>query len=240
MPGLFVTGTDTGVGKTTIAIALLAAARRRGLRPVPFKPVETGCDPDPADARALLTASASELPLSIVCPYALRLPAAPSAAAAAEGLRLAVDRLAELGRSASRGGDFLLVEGAGGLLVPYAGAATAADLASRLGLPVLLVARTALGTVNHTALTLREAARAGLEIAGVVFNRATPEIGPHEPGNVDLVEALTGVRALGLMPFLDNDSRADPERAADALIGSLGPGAIDHLLGLGRAVRPRA
>jgi dethiobiotin synthetase len=93
-----VTGTDTGVGKTTVAIGLLAAARGLGLRPVPFKPVETGCDPNPRDAEALRRASGTALPLAAVCPFALRLPAAPSAAAAAEHVQLDVHALAELGR----------------------------------------------------------------------------------------------------------------------------------------------
>jgi dethiobiotin synthetase len=230
LAGLFVTGTDTGVGKTTVAIGLLAAARRLGLRPVPFKPVETGCDPAPRDAEALRRASGAELPLAAVCPFALRLPAAPSAAAAAEGVRLDIGALADLGREAAGAGDFLLVEGAGGLLAPYAGASTAADLAAALGLPLLVVGRNALGTVNHTALTLREAARAGLPIAGLVLNRTAAEVGPHEAGNADLIRDLTGTRALATLPFLPDPDRSDPDRVADALRASLEPGALERLL----------
>jgi dethiobiotin synthetase len=230
LTGLFVTGTDTGVGKTLVAMGLLALARRRGLRPVPFKPVETGCAPDPNDARALQRAAATDLSLDAICPFPLRLPAAPSAAAAAENIRLDIHDLAELARAAAATGDVLIVEGAGGLLVPYAGAATAADLASALGLPLLVVARTALGTVNHTALTLREAARQGLAVAGLVLNRTSAEVAPHEDRNIDLIEAVTGARALGTVPFLPEPSRGDPERAADALLESLGAGTIDRLL----------
>jgi dethiobiotin synthetase len=230
LAGLFVTGTDTAVGKTTVAVALLAAARRRGLRPIPFKPVETGCDPDPEDAAALRRAAASSLPLATICPYALRLPAAPAAAAAAQNLELDLAELAAQARAAATAGDFLLVEGAGGLLVPYARAATAADLAAALGLPLLVVARTALGTVNHTALTLREAARSGLAVAGLVLNRTTPEVGPHEAGNADLIAEITGTRALGTFPFLPEDARRDPDRAADALLDSLGETAVARLL----------
>jgi dethiobiotin synthetase len=230
LAGLFVTGTDTAVGKTTVAIALLAAARRLGLRPVPFKPVETGCNPDPEDAVALRRAAGSPLPLSTICPYALRLPAAPAAAAAAQNLHLDVGELAARGRDAAAAGDFLLVEGAGGLLVPYAGAATAADLAAALRLPLLVVARTALGTVNHTALTLREAARSALAVAGLVLNRTVADAGPHEAGNVELIAEITGTRALGTFPFLPEDARRDPERAADALLDSLGEPAVARLL----------
>lgn len=230
LPGLFVTGTDTAVGKTTVAVALLAEARRRGLRPVPFKPVETGCNPDPHDAEALRRAAGSPLPLRTICPFALALPAAPAAAAAAAGVHLDVGELAALGRAAAAAGDFLLVEGAGGLLVPYAGAATAADLAAALGLPLLVVARTALGTVNHTALTLREAARSNLAVAGLVLNRTTADIEPHEAGNIDLIAGITGTRALGTFPFLPEASRRDPDRAADALLDALGESAVERLL----------
>ena len=228
--GLFVTGTDTGVGKTLVAVALLVVARRRGLRPVPFKPVETGCAAGPEDARALLRAANSDLPLHTVCPFPLRLPAAPSAAAAAENVRLDIAELTRLARAAGASGDFLIVEGAGGLLVPYSGGATTADLAAALGLPLVVVARTALGTVNHAALTLREAARAGLDVAGLVLNRTSAKVEPHESGNVDLIEAVTGTRALGTIPHLAEGSRADPERAADALLEALGVTAVDRLL----------
>ncbi len=93
--GLFVTGTDTGVGKTTISVALLRYARRRGMTPIPFKPAETGCDPDPADAGALWRAASPPVPATAVCLYALRLPAAPAQAAAAEGKRIDIERIAE-------------------------------------------------------------------------------------------------------------------------------------------------
>src|SRR5206468_11938385 len=90
--GLFVTGTDTGVGKTLISVALLRLAHRRGLRPIPFKPAETGCDPHPADARALWLAARPPVPETDICLYALRLPAAPAQAAAAEGVHIDLQR----------------------------------------------------------------------------------------------------------------------------------------------------
>jgi dethiobiotin synthetase len=229
--GLFVTGTDTGVGKTTVATALLRCARRRGLRPIPYKPAETGCDPEPLDARALWEAAGKPVALSEVCPFPMRLPAAPALAAAAEGIHLDLDQLVDRAQTLAAAGDFLLVEGAGGLLVPYAGKATAADLAARLGLPLLVVARTALGTVNHTSLTVREARRQGLVIAGILFNRTLADPGPHEAGNADLVEAVTGLRILGTFPHLDPTMPVDPERAADMLSDCLGPAGLERLLG---------
>jgi dethiobiotin synthetase len=230
--GLFITGTDTGVGKTTVGRALARLALRRARRPIPFKPVETGCAAgDPADARLLWEAAGRPVRLGEVCPHPLALPVAPAAAAAAAGIRLDLDLLARNARALALAGDLLLVEGAGGLLVPYAGAETCADLIARLGLPVLLVARTALGTINHTALTVSELRRRGLALAGLVLVRTAAAPGPQEASNADLIAAVSGVHALGTLPYLAGDALADPDRLADELAAALGPAAIERLLG---------
>jgi dethiobiotin synthetase len=229
--GLFVTGTDTGVGKTAVSVALLRLAHRRGLRPIPFKPAETGCAPYPADARALWLAAHRPVAEADVCLYALSLPAAPAQAAAAEGVHIDCQRIVEQAGMLSAQGDLLIVEGAGGLLVPYAGGVTCADIAARLELPLLVVARTALGTINHTALTLREAARASLEVAGVILNRTTQDEAPHEAGNADLIAELTGRRPLGTLPWLPPERAADPDAVADALATSIGERALGELFG---------
>jgi dethiobiotin synthetase len=229
--GLFVTGTDTGVGKTTISVALLRHARRAGLRPIPFKPVETGCQTAPEDAGALWRSAEPPIPLSDVCLYALRLAAAPALAAAAEHVRIDLDRIVEQARLLADQGDFLLVEGAGGLLVPYDDHCTAVELAQRLGLPLLIVARTALGTVNHTALTLREADRAGLSVAGVIFSRTTDGLEPHETGNAALIAGLTGRHALGTLPYLSPAARTDPDLLAEALKACVPSEVLARLLG---------
>lgn len=229
--GIFVAGTDTGVGKTTVGVALARLALRAGRRPIPFKPVETGCAPDPLDAQRLWEAARRPTPLDRVCPFPLALPAAPAAAAAAVGLRLDVADLARRGIELGTQGDFLLVEGAGGLLAPYDGAATNADLAARLQLPVLVVGRTALGTINHVALTLVELDRRRLPVAGVVLVRGTPEAGPHEATNDDLIEGVTGRRPLGTLPFLPETDLGDPDRLADALAHALPAAALQRLIG---------
>lgn len=228
--GLFVTGTDTGVGKTTISAALLRYARRRGLTSIPFKPVETGCDGPPADAALLWRAAQPPTTQSDACLYAFRLPAAPSLAARAEGARVDLDLIVERAHSLANRGDFLLVEGAGGLLVPYSDRLTTVDLASRLGLPLLVVARTALGTLNHTALTLREAERNGLEVAGVIFNRTSEDLEPHEAGNADLIEDLTGRRPWGPFPFVSPAHRADLDGLANALAAAVDEATLNRLL----------
>jgi len=222
--GLFVTGTDTGVGKTLVAAGLLRLARRQGLVPIPFKPVETGCDPEPADARRLWRAARPPIPPDDVYLHAFPLPAAPALAAAAAGQRLDLGVMVERAQALAGRGDFLVVEGAGGLLVPYADGQTTADLAARLGLPLLVVGRMALGTINHVALTLAEAARRSLPVAGCILSRTEPEIGAHENGNVELIAALTGCRPLGVVPYLAADARDDDDRVADAVRDSVGDG----------------
>ena len=229
--GLFVTGTDTGVGKTVVAAGLLRLARRRGLTPIPFKPVETGCDPEPADARRLWRAAAPPISADDVCMQALPLPAAPALAAAAAGRRIDVGALAARARTLADHGDFLLVEGAGGLLVPYADGQTTADLAARIGLPLLVVGRMALGTINHVALTLAEAERRGLSIAGCLLNRTESEIGPHETGNLELIASVTGRRPLGVVAHLPGGARDDDDRVADAVRDALGDDGLRALLG---------
>jgi dethiobiotin synthetase len=230
LKGLFVTGTDTGVGKTAVACALLRLALRHGQHPVPSKPVETGADPDPADARLLWEAAGRPVPLTSVCPFPLHLPAAPAAAAEAEGITLDLADLERRCRLLGESAAPLIVEGAGGLLVPYAGAGTTADLAARLGLPILLVARTALGTINHTALTLTELQRRRLPVAGLILVQTQAEPLPHEKTNALYIERLTGVRALGTLPYLSPEDRSSPDHLADALAAAVGPAALSLLL----------
>jgi len=196
MSALFVTGTDTGVGKTFVACALAAALRARGLRVGVMKPVETGVVCEPEDALALRAAAGDPAPLDDVCPYRLRAPLAPAVAARLEGVTLDVDRLVALARRRRREADLLLVEGAGGLLVPIAGRVTWAELASRLGLPLLIVAANRLGTVNHCALTARAAAAAGLSVRGFVLSRPAPEADESAATNADTIAALTGLPLL--------------------------------------------
>jgi dethiobiotin synthetase len=226
--GLFVTGTDTGVGKTAVSVGLLRSAVRRGQRPIPLKPAETGCAPDAEDARRLWQAAACPVRELDVCPHQFRLPAAPAQAAALEGRRLSLDEVVAHAQALASRGDWLLVEGAGGLLVPYGDDWTAADLIQRLGLPTVVVARTALGTINHTALTVRELQHRGLPIAALILNRTTPDQQPQEAGSVPYVASGTGLRPLGPIPWLPDATDAD--RLADALEAALGPAGLAALL----------
>jgi dethiobiotin synthetase len=193
---LFVTGTDTGVGKTFVSCALAAALRARGLRVGVMKPVETGVVGEPEDAVALRAAAGDPAPLDDVCPYRLRAPLAPAVAARLEGATLDVDRLVALIRRRTREADVFVVEGAGGLLVPVVGRVTWAEMAARLALPVLIVAANRLGTVNHCALTARVAAEAGLGVRGFVLSQPAPQTDESAATNAETIASLTGLPIL--------------------------------------------
>jgi dethiobiotin synthetase len=219
--GVFLVGTDTGVGKTAVGCALLRLALRLGRRPVPLKPAETGCDPEPSDALRLLRASSRpDLPLDLVCPYRFAPPVAPAHAAGESGIRLTREILTSLLERAIPHGDFLLVESAGGLLSPYAPDLTGADLAALARLPLLLVARNGLGTINHTALAVAEIHRRALPLAGLVLVDLSAEPSPDQTHNAALIEAVSGLRPLASLPFVPG---ADPDRLADALARQIAP-----------------
>jgi dethiobiotin synthetase len=201
--GLFVTATDTGVGKTEVACALLREARGRGLDAVPMKPAQSGVVAgEPSDAERLLEAADGVEPLSAVCPYSLAAPLAPAVAARLEGVEISFGRVVDGARALGERHDAVLVEGAGGLLVPLTERETYADLAVALALPVLIVARAGLGTVNHVALTVEALRRRGLAIAAIVLNRTGPEDDPSVPTNAGEIARLTGVAPAALLPFV--------------------------------------
>ena len=226
-PGVFVTGTDTGCGKTRVGCAVARAWRAAGRRVRVLKPVETGCErlgggePAPADARALAEAAGDDAPLDRLCPYRLELPAAPEVAARAAGVEIRLDRIAAALARAREDADCVLVEGAGGLLVPLAPGLDMAGLAAALDLPLLVVARAALGTINHTRLTLEAARARGLRVAGVAVSHTTPGLPGAERRNLDrLIEDLPAP-FLGELPH-GADSLA-PHPSAVPLPDLLGP-----------------
>lgn len=198
MRGLFVTGTDTGVGKTFVGCALARGLRTAGIDVGVMKPAETGVPPEgPQDALALRAAAGVDDPLDDVCPQQFALPASPEVAARAEGRRVSLESIHNAyGRLASRHA-FMLVEGAGGLLVPLDADADMADLAARLGLPLLVVARARLGTLNHTRLTLACAAARGLEVAGVVISHADGALTDADARNLASLRERLGSLLLG-------------------------------------------
>ena len=204
--GYFITATDTAVGKTVVTAGLAASLRARGLDVAVFKPVQSGAlANDPTGDAALLGAD---------CLYSFAAPLAPLVAARAEGTKIELEPILARARELAREHELLLVEGAGGLLVPLAPGLDVADLAAALGLPLIVVARAGLGTVNHTLLTIEAARARGLELTGVVLNGESDE---SATDNATLIEAGSGVRVLAQVPRL-----ADPADAA---------GYLDDLLG---------
>jgi dethiobiotin synthetase len=203
MRGLFVTGTDTGVGKTEVACALLEDARARGLDAVGMKPAQSGVGPsEPSDAERLAASSGGAEPLEAICPYSFGAPLAPAVAARVEGREISLARIVDAARALAARHEAVLVEGAGGLLAPLTDRETFADLAAALGLPALVVARAGLGTVNHTALTVEALRRRGLAVAGIVLNRAGPDDDPSVPYNAGEIARLTGVAPAALLPYV--------------------------------------
>jgi dethiobiotin synthetase len=201
--GVFVTGTDTGVGKTVVACALSRALRARGEDVGVMKPIETGVPPaGPADAIALREAAGADDPLELVCPQRFALPAAPTVAAAAEGRRVELAPVREAFAKLAARHAFLVVEGAGGLLAPAAEGMAMADLARELGLPLLVVARASLGTINHTRLTLEAAAARGLELAGVVISHGSAPLPAADLANLEALREELGPRLVGEVPRL--------------------------------------
>lgn len=225
MMRVFVVGTDTGVGKTEAACALLSLLADAGHAPWALKPYESGVGDlsAPADALALRAAAGSSQSVDAVCPHRFRLPLAPGVAARREGVvpdfGRTVDAFAAVGEGA------LVVEGAGGLLVPLhldGGAPREVlDLVAWSGLPVLLVARAGLGTLNHTGLSLGALAARGIPVLGVLLVRTSRRGDPSERDNPALLAALYGVRVLGPVPWTRDPARrrAAFRRALRPLVG---------------------
>ena len=220
---LLITGTDTGIGKTTVACGLAAALSTRGVRVGVLKPVETGCDVaadgslKPLDALRLRYFSGSITPLETVCPYRFRTPLAPSLAAKRHGTEIDLATLAAAIRTLTANHDLTLVEGAGGLLVPLTASQTFADLARECQLPLLVVVGNRLGALNHAQLTIRWAQAAGLTVAGYIVNSLGPEETLATQTNVDTLTTLVGA-PLGVLPWLGriDCSDRDRRRLADA------------------------
>ncbi|MCC6194942.1 MAG: dethiobiotin synthase [Burkholderiales bacterium] len=172
--GVFVAGTDTGVGKTRVAVALVRALRARGARVAGMKPVAAGIAPGAAanaDVEALAQADGLALPLPDRNPYAFAAPIAPHLAARDEGVAIELAAIAAAWSRVARVADTIVVEGAGGVLVPLGTDFDMLDVARRLRLPVLLVVGVRLGCLNHALLSAQAIAGRGLPLAGWVANR---------------------------------------------------------------------
>lgn len=220
--GLFVTGTDTGVGKTLVACALAAWACARGLDVGVMKPIATGgrrrgrrwvSD----DAQRLAACASARDPWPLINPICFREPLAPWTAARRMGAALRLAPAVDAFRALAARHDAVIVEGIGGLLVPLNARQRVADLAEQMALPILLVTRPDLGTLNHTLLSLAELRRRGLHCIGVVVNHARPRPRDRwarlaQQTNPEVLARFG--RVLGVLPYWPGAAAEPPRRRA--------------------------
>jgi len=201
--GVFVTGTDTGVGKTHASCVLLGALRARGLRAVGMKPVASGCRETPAglrneDAEALIAASAP-MPAYVDCnPYAFAPPIAPHIAARARGIDVRLEPMLAAHARLSQDADRVVVEGVGGWMAPLSDMLMQADLVRALDVPVILVVGLRLGCLNHALLSARAIAADGASLIGWIANRIDPDMAEVD-ANLATLRARIGAPLLGVL-----------------------------------------
>ena len=219
MKGIFVTGTDTGAGKTRVAVALIYALRAQGLRVAVMKPVSAGSAPGGLneDVEALMLASNVTADIRDVNPYAFAEPVAPHIAAQLVGMRIDLDVIAESYARLAAASDVVVVEGAGGWRVPLNECEDMADLAQRLDLPVVMVVGLRLGCINHALLTAESIAGRHVPWAGWVANHIDPEMA-QQAANLDALRVRLPAPCLGVQEFVSgalNTARQGLHVAAD-------------------------
>jgi dethiobiotin synthetase len=210
MNGFFITGTDTGVGKTVVTACLATLFKRQGVGVM--KPIETGVDPKcsssaNSDAKFLMEVSGSTDAEEEVCPHRLKIPASPYQSSQIAGTPIQPSTILEKFKVLQSRHKMMLVEGIGGLLVPITARYNVADLVQEMGLPLIIVSRIQVGTLNHTLLTINAARQYGLKIKGIILNK-------QEDGDLDevekqqgkLIEELSDIPILGTCPFLEDVS----------------------------------
>lgn len=218
--GLFITGTDTGVGKTVIAAAVIRALHAHGINACGMKPIETGCNRDgdmlyPSDGMFLKSAAGMEEGINNITPYCFETPAAPYIASEMEGREIDINVIADKMNSLLERYPAVVVEGVGGLLAPLKKDYFVLDLIKELGLPVVVVARPSLGTINHTLLTVGYALKEGISVSGIVMNFSRPpDSSPAENTNQLMIRQLSPVPFIGTFPYLDSMEDDTLERAA--------------------------
>jgi dethiobiotin synthetase len=212
--GVFVTGTDTGVGKTLVTAALAMAFKKRGLDVGVMKPIETGVSQSrlgQSDAARLQAVVDSEETLGAICPYQFGLPVAPLAAAQAERRVIDPGVIRQVYRLLSHRYEYTVVEGVGGVHVPVTPQANVMDVVARLKLPVVVVGRSGLGGINHALLTIEALRRKRISIVALVLNRTQPARSAlartQERTTVEFLRKQAGAPVLGPLPYEPGLSR---------------------------------
>lgn len=218
--GIFVTGTDTGVGKTVVTAAIVAALRAEGLNAGVWKPVQSGgsIGNGMTDAERLLKSTGIMEQPETVASYTFIEPLTPLLAAKQAGVKLTLEGILAAGEPLMQRYDALFVEGAGGVAVPLTDDAMVSDLIAQLHIPVLIVARSGLGTINHTLLTVSMLRHRSIPIVGIVMNDGDLSDQQDDPSiatNAELIERYSGIQVLGRFPRLSQAS--DTETLIQAL-----------------------
>ncbi len=245
--GIFITGTDTGVGKTAVAAGIAMMLKEKGINVGVMKPIETGCmirdgtsfpvDTQRArralrgrlhpalpvegatqapgiDGRFLIDAAGILDDPALVTPYQFKYPLAPMASAEMEGISIDLQRIRDAYNYLSSSYEFMVVEGVGGLMVPIKEGIFLSDLILLLDIPIMIVTRVSLGTINHTLLTIEHAKIKGIRIEGLIININKKETGLVEESNIKMLKGLSGLDSVNIVPFtegLDIDN-GDPGR----------------------------
>lgn len=199
---LFITGTGTDVGKTIVTAGVAATALAMGVPTAAFKPIQTGIAEFAPDIDVIRGLVPSLVPVDDDIPrFTFDFPASPHLAARVENAEINPDAVTDAIQRAAKLAtvDLLLIEGAGGVLVPIRGEFTMLDLMKRLGVPVVVVADAGLGTLNHTLLTIRALRGEGIDVAGVIMNKFPPSPGEIEQDNLEVIKSLGDVPILALM-----------------------------------------
>lgn len=196
--GIFVIGTDTGVGKTVISAAIAAGLKAEKFNIGVMKPVQAGG----TDAQFLMMAAEVKDPFDLVCPYSFKAPVSPALAAKLQKETISIEKIKSCLSILSQKHEFMLVEGAGGFHVPLKDNYLLGDLAAETGFPVVIVSRTGLGTINHTLLTIEACRQKGIEVLGIIFNQTENKpLTVIEKTNPETISKLTGVPVLGVVPY---------------------------------------
>jgi dethiobiotin synthetase len=219
MPGYFITGTDTGVGKTVVAVAMINALKAQGKTVAGMKPVAAGCESTPQglrndDALQLQQAASVELPYKLINPYAFEPPIAPHIAAEEAGVEIDIEHIKQCYEEIAAQVDTVVLEGAGGWLVPLNDTATMADVAIALNLPVVLVVGMRLGCLNHALLSVESIQAKGAKPAGWVANQIDNDMQKYQK-NVNSLKSRIGTPLLGEIPFCHTDIVATGEQYID-------------------------
>ena len=215
MNGIFVTGTDTGCGKTEVALALLVALRQSGLTVLGMKPIASGCERtleglQNEDARRLQTQGSRQVAYELINAYAFQPPVAPHIAADRAGVKIELEVITTAAERLASESDFLVVEGIGGWRVPLGSTLAVSDLPPALGFPVVLVSGIRLGCINHSLLTVESIRMSGARLAGWVANQLDPDM-PARDENLATLTDLIDAPCLGLIPWMVSP---DPRQVA--------------------------